>query len=241
MNTRKLFTLLLFVSIFGTAFSQDKKVAVITFYADKRVGMGDLGIDGLTGDLLKLDEDPNFNLTPLLKDFHTQFFEDYAKSFPFQLVPEADVISVPAYQAYVADGRPAAANDRLFTVYDGYKVIDYNWGSQNEKNMAAMFSQYDGVMFVFVSFELAKGFAIGGTGTIKVNAYANIVLINKDGKKVFNLHEHATSKKTGAIVGGVPVMKPEKVLPMCESALTELMADLQKRIPKIIKKTDAKL
>jgi hypothetical protein len=36
-------------------------------------------------------------------------------------------------------------------------------------------------------------------------------------------------------------MKPEKVLPMCESAMTELMADLQKRIPKIVKKTDAKL
>ena len=43
------------------------------------------------------------------------------------------------------------------------------------------------------------------------------------------------------MVGGVPVINPEKLLPMCDSALEELMGDLQKRIAKIIKKSDAKL
>lgn len=43
------------------------------------------------------------------------------------------------------------------------------------------------------------------------------------------------------MVKGIPVMQPEKILPMCESALNELMGDLDKRIEKIVKKTDAKL
>jgi hypothetical protein len=43
------------------------------------------------------------------------------------------------------------------------------------------------------------------------------------------------------MVGGIPVVNPEKILPMCESALTELMGDLKKRIAKIISKTDKKL
>jgi hypothetical protein len=43
------------------------------------------------------------------------------------------------------------------------------------------------------------------------------------------------------MTAGIPVMKPEKVLPMCESARIELLEDLQKRIPKIVKKTEAKL
>jgi hypothetical protein len=36
-------------------------------------------------------------------------------------------------------------------------------------------------------------------------------------------------------------MTPEKILPMCESALNELMADLKDKLPKIIKKANAKL
>jgi hypothetical protein len=40
------------------------------------------------------------------------------------------------------------------------------------------------------------------------------------------------------MVGGLSVVKPEKILPMCESALTELMGDLKKRIAKIVSKAE---
>jgi len=43
------------------------------------------------------------------------------------------------------------------------------------------------------------------------------------------------------MVAGVPVMTPEKILPLCESALSQLMISLQKDIPKITRKSDAKL
>jgi len=240
MSSSKLLLSLLFVLTFTKIYSQDKKVAVVTFYADKRVGMSELGMD-MTADLLKLEEDPNFNMKPLLNNFHDSFFDNYSKSFPFQLVSESQVISNEGYKAYVPDDRPSIAKDIRYTAVDGYKVIDYMWGTSNEKNLAKIFNQYDGVMFVSLHFDFEKGIALGGTGTVKINAYANMALFDKNGKKVFNIRENARSKKTSAIVGGIPIMKPEKILPMCESALTELMSDLQKNIPKIIKKTEAKL
>ncbi|MGI4729477.1 MAG: hypothetical protein ACRYFL_00985 [Janthinobacterium lividum] len=240
MGSSKFLLSLFFILFFTKIYSQEKKVAVVTFYADKRVGMKELGLES-TADLIKLEEDPNFNMAPLLRNFHDQFFGEYAKSFPFQLVPEPQVLNNEEYKAFIPDGRPTVTNDMRYTAIEGYKVIDYMWGTSNEKNLVKIFNQYDGVMFVFLSFAFETGIAFGGTGTVKVNAFAHIILVDKNGKKVFSIGENARSKKTSAMVKGIPIMKPEKILPMCESALTELISDLQKNIPKIIKKTEAKL
>jgi len=128
-----------------------------------------------------------------------------------------------------------------FEVIDGYQPIDPHIGHKNEEGMEKIFSDADGVMFVFITFSLEKGFGIGGTATTKMRAFTNIILYNKKGDKVFSINESANSKKTGVMAGGIPVMKPEKVLPMCKSALDELMKDLDKRLQKIIDKSAKKL
>ena len=220
-------------------FAQKKKVAVVTFYADKNVDLSDVGLAGaeVIADLAK---DPSFNLTPLVEQFHEKFFNEYATKFPFDLVSESEVTSRTDYQAYKPEYQRGYSED-VYVTYKDYTAIDASWGKKNTNDMAKMFEQYDGVMFVFLTFRMNKGFGVGGTATTKMQAYTNIVLYNKKGVKVFSIHEHANSKKTGVMVGGVPVMKAEKVLPMCESALTELMKDLDKRIQKIIDKTAKKL
>jgi hypothetical protein len=112
-------------------------------------------------------------------------------------------------------------------------------GSANEVASAQMFKEAaDGVLFTEIHFAVVKGFAVGGTGTIKMKAYARIALYDKTGKKVFAFSEGANSKKTGTIVGGVPVLSLDKVLPMCESALEELLKDLDEKLEKIVKKSD---
>ena len=58
---------------------------------------------------------------------------------------------------------------------------------------------------------------------------------------MFTLNEYGTSKKTVAIVAGIPIMKVEKLLPLCESASEKLVADLSKRIKKVAKKAAKKL
>ncbi len=233
--------LFLFILLFVTSgFAQDKKVAVVTFFIDKRVGMKGTGLEQ-GADLIKLEKDSDFNLTPILKDFHQRFFDDYAKSFPFQLVPENEVLNNPAYVTFKPQDADGDFNSRRFTPSPGYKVVDYNWLQKNRADLVNMFGQYDGIMFVFVDFYFEPGITFNGMGTVKMKAYANMVLINKNNEIVFKINEYAASKKTGVMVGGIPAMEPSKVLPMCESALDELMTDLDKKLPKIIKKADAKL
>ena len=103
-----------------------------------------------------------------------------------------------------------------------------------EISRAAIMANYEKIPF-------EKGFGIGSTMTIKMRATTRVALYNKSGEKVFAFYENERSKKTGVMVGGVPVVKPEKILPMCESALEELMGDLRKRIAKIVKKSEVKL
>ena len=68
-----------------------------------------------------------------------------------------------------------------------------------------------------------------------------IKLWNKEGKKVFSINEYGTSKKSVPIVGGIPIMKTDKLLPLCESASEKLVADLEKKIGKVAKKSAKKL
>lgn len=233
---------LLFVLFTANVFAQNKKVAVVTFYVVKQIGVTAFG-GAAEAAVMKLSDDPNFNMEPLLKKFHTQFFDDYSKSFPFQLIPEADVINNDAYKAYVPVGTATSGplKDIKYTVpIDGYKVVLPLMGHENERNLLAIFKQCDGVMKVYIDFDLVK-IGFGGMGVVKVNAHANIALFNKDGDKIFSVKEDAKSKGVSPLVGGVPVLTPEKIMPMCESAMEELMTELQKDMPKMIKKADAKL
>ncbi|QYJ67658.1 hypothetical protein [Flavobacterium litorale] len=236
---KKIVCVIAIILISITATAQKKKVAVVTFYADKQIDMKDVGMDGaaLIAELL---DDPTFNLQPLVDKFHDKFFNDYAKKFPFELVSEATVTGNTEYQSFKPEHAPGHEAGS-YVVAEGYTAINHNYGKNNETELLKIFNDVDGIMFVFITFEMNKGFGIGGTATTKMRAYTNIVLYNKAGKKVFTINENANSKKTGVMVGGVPVMKPEKLLPMCESALDKLMKDLDKRIAKITKKSDKKL
>ena len=238
---KKLFTIALLTLTVSVGFAQKKKVAVVTFYADKMVDLSDVGFATLAS-VTDLQNDPNFNLKPLLAKYHDTFFNTYSKEFPFEFLPEATVTAKPEYQAF----KPTFLGidqkmDIRFQPYENYVSIDPSWNASNVKAMVNLFPEADGVLFVYIKFALVKGYGIGGTASTKMQAYTHIALYNKKADKVFVIDEHANSSKTGVMVGGVPVMKAEKILPMCESALDELMEDLGKRLEKIIKKSNQKL
>lgn len=237
------FLIPLFLTLLITgSFAQTKKVAVVTFYVVKQIGIKDFGSAVTVAAVAKLGDDPNFNMAPLLNNFHTQFFESYSKDFPFQLLPEDQVISNDAYKAFVPVGVATSGifKSSYIIPFEGYKLLIPLAGRRNEEDMLKIFNQCDGVMKVYINFDLVK-IGFGGMGIVKVNAHANVDLFNKDGDKVFFIKEDAKSQGGSALIGGVPVMTPEKILPMCESALNELMANLQKDLPKMVKKADSKL
>ena len=227
------------------SFSQKKKIAVVTFYANKMVAFDDLGVglDFLLSDVLNLRDNPNFNLNPILNQYHDNFFNNYSKELPFELLPENEVLNNAAYQAFQPKFDLSKYDAKNYLMFDKYKYIYEGLGGQaNEVAIAKLFAdKADGVMFVNIDFALEKGFGVGNTATVKMRATTRMALYNKTGEKVFAFSESERSKKTSVMVSGLPIITPEKILPMCESALTELMGDLGKRIAKIVKKTEMKL
>lgn len=227
------------------SFSQKKKIAVVTFYANKMVSFDDLGggLDFLLRDVLNLRDNPNFNLNPILNQYHENFFSNYSKELPFELLPENEVLNNAAYQAFQPKFDLSKYDAKNYLMFDKYKYIYEGLGGQaNEVAIAKLFAdKADGVMFVNIDFALEKGFGVGNTATVKMRATTRMALYNKTGEKVFAFSESERSKKTSVMVSGLPIITPEKILPMCESALTELMGDLGKRIAKIVKKTEMKL
>jgi len=233
----------LFLTLLITgSYAQNKKVAVVTFYAVKQIGLTDRGQNAMAAASAKLSDDPKFDLKPLLKNFHDQFFENYAKGFPFQLLPEDQVVHNDIYKDFAPED--AGFNDILkgnaYLPAYGYKVILPLKGNKNEKKLLEMFGQCDGIMKVYIGFDLeSRGF--GGMSLVKINAHANIVLFNRNGDKVFSVKKDAMSEKSGAQAAGIPFMTPEKILPLCESAIDELMIVLQNDLPNMVKKADRKL
>ncbi|AXG68563.1 hypothetical protein KORDIASMS9_00778 [Kordia sp. SMS9] len=240
----KNFILLALIFFTTLSFSQDKKVAVVSFYTDKTIGFSDLGIgsEELITRVANLRNNPDFNLTPILEKFHKTFFDEYSKKLPFQLLPEAEVLNDEAYKNFVPKLEGTEAELSRYIVYDGYKYIyEGILGKANEEGAAKLFSEADGVLFIEIHFSLVKGFGIGKTATIKMRANYRMALYNKEGKKVFAINEAARSKKTTVMVKGIPVLSPKKILPMCESAMDKLMKHLDKKLKKIAKKADKKL
>ena len=227
--------------------AQEKKVAVVTFYSDKMVGFSNLvgkGNEILATKIADLKNNPDFNLKPILQKFHDKFFNEYAKKFPFELVNEQKVLENEAYKNYeLRDVEEYTVKLNNYEVYPGYKYIAESWfKTKGEKGMTAIFkNKANGTMYVRIHFDLEKGFGIGGTASVKMRAFARIALLNNEAKQVLAINESAPSKKTGVMVGGIPVIEPKKLLPMCESALERLLKDLDKRLPKLIKKANKKL
>jgi hypothetical protein len=242
MKKPLLITVMLLTMAITGSYAQNKKVAVVSFYVSKQIDMSDFGSLAQAA-ALKLCNDSAFNLKPLLYKFHDQFFSAYSKNFPFDLAPESEVFSNDAYKAFMPFESPTEGADynvNFQTPYEGYKVIFKLKEDESAKSMLAIFNQDDGVMKVDITFTMLK-YGFNNMGVVRMMAYANIFLYNKNGDRVFWIHDNGKSKSVSPMVAGVPVMTPDKLLPMCESAMDEMMVQLDKDLPKMIKKADAKL
>lgn len=242
----KLITLTLALFSILSIHAQDKKVAIVGFYTDKTVGYENLGEKHakLIDVIAQLPFNPDFKLDPILEKFHAKFFRDYAPKLPFKLLAEEDVINDSSYINFESPKKQW--NDKLdknILVYDGYKFISQGLiGKKNVKAIAQAFNtKSDGVMFVTIDFKFTSGTGIGGTKVLKIKAFAKIVVYDSAGKRVFTTRESAKSKKSIVMIGGNPILNPDKVIPMCDQALNRLMQDLDKKIGKVTKKAANKL
>ena len=224
-------------------YAQNKKVAVVTFYANKFIEAdSDLaGGASLTASIGQLAKDSSFNLKPSLDKFHKAFFEEFSKSFPFDLLDEKTVLNDEGYKAYTTrDTSYNFLNNSLSK--EGYNLYDVSvFYKRDLEQLTEIFSDVDGFLFVYLSYKISPKVSIGGMGTAGVSANITMKLWNRELKKVFNIYEGEMSKKTVPLIAGIPVMKVKEILPACESATDELLEALKSKLPKIVKKVGAKL
>ena len=255
---KKLFylTFILFL-VASITYGQKKRIAIVTFYADKYINANKIVETSRQATYEKTKEDdPRFDLRPILEDFHKTFMKKYVKEFPFEVVPEDEIINNIMYKAYKGldgiedqdsvDNLNEAINDRFIAI-DGYNVLLTggnmlrSWRTESHLLKILEDADIDGVMFISMSYAWEPKIAFGGLGNAGIRSYINMELFNKEAKKVFDLEEYATSKKGVALVSGAPIFNYDKLLPMCANATEELMDDLNKKLPKYIKKVDKKL
>src|SRR6185312_17441462 len=176
------------------------------FYSNKKLNVDAFGNAAKLA-MDKLIDDPQFNMAPMLTNFHTRFFDEYAKTFPFELLPESTVLENATYKAFKSNTSPEKGifKDNEHLPYQGYKVLIRTMNSGDEKELMGAFPQADGVMVVYIDFELRQ-LGMGGMGIVTLGANANIHLINKEGKKVFAIRQNGKAKGVVPMVAGVPVL-----------------------------------
>lgn len=254
---RIIYLTFLLALVTGVTYGQKKRVAVVTFYVDKYIGANKIAEGSRQSTYEKTKEDdPRFDLRPVLQEFHEMFINKYVKEFPFEIVPESEIINHPMYQAYrgldgvedqdSVDHLNEAINDRFIAI-DGYNVLLTggnmlrSWRTESHLLKILEDVNIDGVMFVSLSYAWEPKVALGGLGNAGIRSYINMDLYNKEAKKVFKLDEFAISKKGVPLVSGAPIFNYDKLLPMCANATDRLLDDLQKKLPKYVKKVDKNL
>ncbi|SHH62694.1 hypothetical protein SAMN04488109_4712 [Chryseolinea serpens] len=231
----------LILSLILTGFSQEKKVALVTFYGDKKIG--GTGMSTIGESLMK---DPNFNLQPLVDKAYERFVNEFAKDFPFKLIDQNEISSNPDYQNFkssmLAD-TSSGFNKSMGIQYAMVKGMIWAYGDiqgllKEEKrdpcNLAKIFPQADGILFVTMDYEFkgrSMGFAAGAV------AYLNMFLYDKKCDKVFRIREFGESKGKVPAVGNIPIMDVNKIQPLCQDATDALFEELKGKLGKIVKKS----
>jgi len=232
---------LMLLLAFTSSFAQEKRVALVTFYGDKKIG--GTGMSTVGESLMK---DPNFNLQPLVEKAYDRFVNEFAKDFPFKLIDAKEISGNADYQAYqssmlvdttkgfnkIAGLQYAIVPGMIWAYGDKQGLI--STAKYDPCNLAKIFSSADGVLFVSMDYEFesrAMGFAAGAV------AYLNMFLYDKSCGKIFRIRERAVSKGKVPAVAGVPIMNVEKIQPLCQDATDELFDDLKGRLAKIVKKS----
>ncbi|WP_299102802.1 hypothetical protein [uncultured Winogradskyella sp.] len=244
MKYLKIVMLVTFLSLFMVSNAQKKKVAVVTFYADK---MLDLSALDASADLIaknsNLSDDPDFNLSEPLNKLHTAFFDEYAENFDFEFIAEDEVFANEKYKSFKPTYEEAGNINQdveSTTSVDGYNVIpNYRQNVKDLKDVAEDLG-VDAIMFIHLDFGFVKT-GVGNLGYVSIQARFSMDLYTKDNKSVFQFREVAGSSKKAVMVKGIPVMKTDKIQPMCESAVEKLMKDLNKKVGRLAKKANKKM
>lgn len=210
-------------------------VGIYSFYLDKEVDFSLM--QGFTDDNSKqmmqdLVQDPEFNIEPLIMDFHEYFITTAAPLIPFKFSPEEQMFSSAIYQTLENHSKyedtekhqPATGYNQLGKRFDdSYLQLTSN-------------QSLDGLMSLQIQFFVRKNL-----GKTVIQAQVTITVTNDEGKKAWNYSEFGISKIGFNTFAGFVVSKQDEVMPMFESAMSDLKEKMNKNMASRAKNATKKL
>ena len=233
----------------NTLFAQLNKVALISVYGNRE--LSDNPLEKAMNE--KLLNDTSFNLAPFVEQFCSVINNDLLKEFPFPFVPKEEVLNAPGYKELeqytgsAASGKTVSVSDGVVSPYNvaqGYIPIASFGIIDDVKAIKKAFEilppDVDGVMIAYLSFRLVDQAGAFGVSIKKVQAYANIKIFNREGKRIFKLKDYETSKGGIAAVGGF-VAETKKIMPHIKDASDNLFESMKKKMVKSLAKLAKKI
>jgi len=236
---RIIIALMLASFTFGVSNSQLKKVALISVYGDRNLSDNPLETKLYEG----MMKDSSFNLTPIVFKFDENLRDNLLPQFPVPFLEKKDVVNADGYKELVQlthYSHGTKLQSYYTTSAEDYIPIGVSGDKQAIKKAFELYPDIDGVMIAYINFNIYDGAGIGGFSKKKVYAYVNMKIFDKDANLLFKLKERASSKKGVASFAGF-IPETSKVLPVIEDAADNLFSDMEKKLPKSLKKMAKKL
>ncbi len=226
-------TLLIFIFIVS-GFSQKAALISITCNEDLDQGQG-----GAWAELLG---DPAYNLSDVLNEYEKLINEKILPEFPFEFISKEEVTEAEGYESLAEIATLGSYPNTLAP--EGYVPIYVSWLVNDTKAINKSFDHLpddvDAVLVASLYFEMYKDVGAMGIGLYKAKAYAHMKMYDREGNKIFKIHETSSSKKgTSGALG--KIMNPEKIMPLLVQASEDLFRDMEKSLPKKIKKLSKKM
>ena len=229
-----------FVSVASIA--QLNKVAIISVWGDKN--LSDNPMD--TKMYEKLMKDTSFNISSIVYQFDELMRNDVIPQFPFPFMPKEEVVATEGYQDLIELSTYKHGVNTYYIVpaKDYVPLAAFGVGLQDDEAILKSFEllpdDIDGVMIAYINFNMVDAGGVGPYSAKKVQAYCNIKIFNKAGKRIFKLKESAPSDKKVSAVGGI-ITEPKKITPLVLQASDNLFADIKKTLPKKLAKMAKKI
>ena len=232
MNIR-LILVSLFIASTTLAIAQPT-VGIYSFYLDKEVDFSLMqGFSDNSKKMIQdLVQDPEFNLEPLIQDFHEYFITTAVPLLPINFSPEEQMQSSGIYQSL--ENHNKYEKTEMHQPATGYVQLGRSFDDsylQLTSNQSL-----DGLMSVRVQFFVRKNML-----KTVIQAQLTITVWNDEGKKAWNYAEFGISEIGFTAVSGFVVSKQDEVMPMFESAMGNLKEKMSNNITNRAKNATKKL
>lgn len=221
------------------ASAQVDKAALISVFGDRN--LSDNPMDTKIYEILM--KDSSFNLAPIVNNFDKTIRDKFLPQFPFPFLSKEEVVGATGY-GDLQELTKWGQSSWYTTAAEGYiPIAAYGIADDTEaivKSFEVVQQGVNGVMVAYVNFNIYDAGGVGPMARKKVYAYVNLKIFDNEGKRIFKLKERASSDKGVIAVGGI-ITDIDKVMPMIESAASNLLDDMEKKLPKSLNKMAKKM